>query len=165
MENIKALIDQLKTAGITPQVDLTISMDQADIDGIKNLQARLQQSGIASEVHITIHTGSEPAPGPEPDITGEKSITVSVSEDKLSCLTFTNQDKAGKPIMVPREPRVRLVRGTRLLVSAEHKVSDKDPGDGTIIATGGDKFFFILDCQSNPEARGLFVRQSDVTSA
>jgi hypothetical protein len=164
MENIKLLIEQLKAEGITPKVALVIPVDGADVQRIKTLQSGLLEAGITPEVQIAISVGDSQAPAPKPDadFTGEKSFEVMVSVDKTNCQTFKTTDKAGKPIMEIPEMRVHLFRGNRLRVSAEHKASDKDPGDGTIIGTGGIKFYFIVDCPTNQEARGLYVKQSDV---
>lgn len=165
MEDLKLLIEQLKAAGMTPTVNLTIAMDRSDIEGIKALRSSLQEAGITPEVQIQIGVSRPTSPGsePAPDIGDQASFTVVVSDDKLNCMTFTKLDKAGKPIMEIREPRIHLFRGDRLSVSAEHKVSDKDPGDGTIIGTGGIPYYFIVDCPAKPEAKGFYVRQSEVS--
>lgn len=165
MDNLKSLVEQLKAEGITPKVNLTVSVENADIATIKSAQARLQEAGITPEIQINIGVGDVLAqtPGPTEDITAEKSIPVVVNTDKLNCMTFTRLDKAGKPIMEIREPRVQLFRGDRLGVSAGHKAGEKDPGDGTIIGTGGFRYYFIVDCPNKPEAEGLYLKQSDVT--
>ena len=167
MEDLKLLIEQLKAAGITPIINLTVTMDRADVEGIKALRSSLQAAGItpAVQIQIGVSGASSPGPAPAPDTSGEKSFTVVVSDDKANCMTFTKLDKAGKPIMEIREPRIHLFRGDRLSVSAEHKVSDKDAGDGTVIGTGGIAYYFIIDCQTKPEAKGLFVRQAEVRGA
>jgi hypothetical protein len=167
MENLKLLVEQLKAAGITPKVSLIIPVEGADIPAIKSAQSKLQGEGIVAEIQININVGNVLTPGAEPDavITGEKSFAVVVNADKTNCLTFTKSDKAGKPIMEIREPRVQLFRGNRLSVSAEHKVSEKDPGDGSVIGTGGFKYYFVVDCPTKPEAKGLYVKESDVTVA
>lgn len=165
MENIKSLLEQLKAEGITPKVALIVPADGADIPGLKALQASLQQEGITPEIQIAISVGEAqpPAPKPDTDFSGEKSIEAMVNVDKTNCMTFTTTDKVGKPIFDFPDPRVHLFRGDRLRISAEHKASDKDPGDGTIIGTGGIRFYFIVDCTARPEAKGLYVRQSDVS--
>jgi len=165
MENLKSLLDQLKAEGISPKVALTIPVDGADIQGIKTLQSSLLEAGITSEVQIAISMGDTQAPAPKPDadFTGEKSVEAVVNVDKTNCMTFTTADKAGKPIFDFPESRVHLFRGDRLRVSTEHKASDKDPGDGTIIGTGGIRFYFIVDCPARPEAKGLYVKQSDAS--
>ena len=165
MDNLISLLEQLKAEGIAPKVNLTVSVENADIATIKSAQARLQEAGIASEIHINISVSDVLAQTPEPteDITAEKSIPVVVSADKLNCVTFKRLDKAGKPIMEIREPRVQLFRGDRLSVSTVHKAGEKDPGDGTIIGTGGFRYYFIVDCPTKREAEGLYLKQSDVT--
>lgn len=166
MEDLKSLIEQLKAAGIAPQVILAIPSEGADIERIKALQSSLQEAGIMAGVQIQIGVGdvNPPGPGPSPVIE-EKSFPVVVTADKLNCMMFSDLDKAGKPIMEIREPRIQLFRGDRLSVSAEHKVSDKDPGDGTIIGTGGIKFYFVTDCPYKREAQGLYVKEADVSVA
>jgi len=165
MENIKLLLERLKAEGITPKVALTIPVDGADIQGIKTLQSSLLEAGIMPEVQIAISMGDSQAPAPKPDadFSGEKSIEAVVNVDKTNCMTFTTTDKAGKPIFDFPEPRVHLFRGDRLRISTEHKASDKDTGDGTIIGTGGIRFYFIVDCSARPEAKGLYVKQSDAS--
>src|SRR5512143_2705124 len=115
MENLKLLIEQLKAAGITPKVSLTVPVDGADIPGIKSAQSILQAAGIIADIQVNIDAGDvlSPSPGPDINIIGEKSITVVVNADKTNCMTFKNTDKAGKPIMEIREPRVQLFRGDR----------------------------------------------------
>ncbi len=165
MENINLLLEQLKAEGITPKVALTIPADGTDIQGIKALQSSLIEAGITPEIQISISVGDAPAPAPKPDadFSGEKSMEAVVNVEKTNCMTFTTTDKAGKPIFEIPEPRVHLFRGDRLRVSAEHKASDKDPGDGTIVGTGGIRFYFIVDCPARPEAKGLYVKQSDAS--
>jgi hypothetical protein len=167
MEDFKLLLEQLKSAGITPKISLTISVDSADVPGIKSLQSRLQEAGITPEIQINLDVGDVLAPAPEPDADNadQKSFTVVVNTDKLNCMTFTKPDKAGKPIMEIREPRVQLFRGDRLRVSGVHKAGEKDPGDGTVIGTGGIEYYFVVDCPTKREAEGLYVKQSDVTVA
>lgn len=165
MENLKLLIEQLKAEGITPKVALTVSVGEADIQTIKSAQSRLQEAGITPDIQINVGVGDVMGFIPEPteDILAEKSIPLVVNADKTNCVTFLRLDKAGKPIMEIREPRVQLFRGDRLSVSAVHKAGEKDPGDGTIIGTGGFRYYFIVDCPSRPEAEGLYLKQSDVS--
>ena len=92
----------------------------------------------------------------------ESSLTIEVSAKKAVLHSFTRRDKAGKPIMVIREPRIRLERGSRLDVSASRSESDKDKGDGIIHGTGNIEFYFVLDQPSNGEAAGLYVKAEDV---
>ena len=167
MEDLKILIEQLKAAGMTPTVNLTIPMDRTDVEGIKTLRSALQEAGITPGVQILIEASGAASPGPEPgpDNSDQKSFAAVVSDDKLNCMTFTKLDKAGKPIMEIREPRIHLFRGDRLRLSAEHKAGDKDPGDGTVIGTGGIKYYFIVDCPAKPEAKGFYVKQTDVSIA
>jgi hypothetical protein len=165
MDNLKSLLEQLKAEGIIPKVNLTIPVEGVDITTIKSAQSRLQEAGITPEITINIGVDDvlDQTTEPTDDTTAEKSIPVVVNTDKLNCVTFTKLDKAGKPIMEIREPRVQLFRGHRLSVSAVHKAGEKDPGDGTIVGTGGFKYYFIVDCPTKHEAEGLYLKQSDVT--
>jgi GH25 family lysozyme M1 (1,4-beta-N-acetylmuramidase) len=92
-----------------------------------------------------------------------RQFTVQVSAEKTVVQAFKERDKAGKPFMLPREPRIRLERGTRLSVSAERKESAKDAGDGLIRGTGNALFYFITDCPAQPSAKGFYVKFEDVT--
>ena len=167
MEDIQALLDQLKGAGLTPKVQISLSGEGLDVEQVKTLINDLQQAGIPGvpiEIHIDIHLGA----GGGSDSTSTNvvdsgpSFAVIVDTDKLNCLVFNSKDKAGKPIMEIHEPRVQLFRGTRFNVSATFKAGDKDTGDGTVIGTGGIGYYRVTDCPTKPEAVGLFVRASDV---
>jgi hypothetical protein len=165
MDDINAVLEQLKKAGVSPTVHLHITMDKIDVDSLKAMQESLKGAGLSPQVHLDLHVRSGAAtPGtrPLPPDALENSIQVVVDEDKLNCMTFTKRDQAGKPIMDFPQPRVQLRRGDRLRVSTAHKVSDKDAGDGIVLATGGIRFYFIVDCTANPEAVGLYIKQSDV---
>lgn len=166
MEEIRKLIEELKAAGITPQVQVHLPVENADEGTLKALAASLKGAGLAPEVHLDIHVtlGEAPSAQPVTAETLENSMAVMVAEDKLNCLTFFKRDQAGKPIMDFPKPRVQLFRGDRLRVSTTHKVSEKDPGDGTVIATGGIRYYWIVDCPSKREAEGLYIKQSDVTA-
>lgn len=98
-----------------------------------------------------------------PDATTEHSFTVVVTETKALIQYIKNRDKAGKPIMMPREPRIRLPKGTQINVSATHKASDKDAGDGNVHGTGNILYYCVTDCPFDREAEGLYVRQADVS--
>jgi len=89
-------------------------------------------------------------------------LCVEVSGQKAVLRSISGRDKAGKPIMAIREPRVRLEKGNRLFVSAVHKESQKDAGDGIVLATGNIPYYFVLDETINGAAAGLFVQSGDV---
>jgi hypothetical protein len=95
----------------------------------------------------------------------EEGIKIEVSGKKAVLQSFKSRDKAGKPVMQIPEPRIRLNKGSRLIVSATRTESGKDKGDGIINATGNIQFYFISDDPSNGEAAGLYVRVSDVKKA
>jgi hypothetical protein len=165
MPDLNAVLDQLKSAGITPQVQITLSPETQDIQQIKDLVEALKNIGITAEVHISLQVSAEEAGSSTPDLSQDKlkTFTVMVSDVKLNCMTFTRKDNAGKPIMEIHEPRIQLFKGARFQVSATHKASEKDPGDGTVIGTGGMKFYLVVDCPANRSAEGFYVRQSEVS--
>ena len=164
MEDLIALITQLKQAGVTPQISIDISPGSLDAAQVKALQTQLQGAGVSAQVRISIQyqPGGASPPGPEPPVDTGPSFLVTVKDQKLNCFSFDKRDGAGKPIMEIVEPRIQLFQGARFSVSATHTVSDKDKGDGTVVATGGVPFYFITDAPSKPEAAGLYVRQSEV---
>jgi hypothetical protein len=94
--------------------------------------------------------------------TPANSLWVEVSGQKAVLRSIRSRDKAGKPIMAIREPRIRLDKGSRLLVSSTRTESPKDQGDGIILATGNIPYYFILDDALNGSAAGLFVQAADV---
>ncbi len=100
-----------------------------------------------------------PVTPPEPEV----GLVVEVSAQKAVLHAFKSRDKAGKPIMLIREPRIRLDRGRQLHVSATRAESMKDKGDGIIKATGNIQYYFITDHPSNGEAMGLYVKVANVT--
>jgi len=165
MDEINAIVEQLKKAGVTPTVHVHVKLDKIDEMSLKALKDNFTAIGLQPEVHIDIHvSGGASAPDGTtiPADALQNSLPVMVSEDKLNCMSFTKRDQAGKPIMDFPQPRVQLRRGDRLRVSTTAKVSEKDAGDGTIIATGGIRFYWIVDCAANQAAVGLYIRQSDV---
>ena len=50
MEDIQALIDQLKGAGLTPKVQISISGEGLDVEQVKTLLNELQQAGIPAGI-------------------------------------------------------------------------------------------------------------------
>ncbi len=91
------------------------------------------------------------------------AITVEVVENKAVLRMIKSLDKSGKPVFKIREPRVRLDKGSHLLVSASRTESKSDKGDGLIHATGNQLFYFVLDHPSNDAStRKLYVRFEDV---
>jgi hypothetical protein len=90
------------------------------------------------------------------------SLCVEVSRMKAVLRSFSARDKAGKPIMTIREPRIRLDKGSRLLVSSTHAESRKDLGDGIVFATGNIPYYFVLNEPVNGSAAGFFVQADDV---
>jgi hypothetical protein len=165
MKHLKSLIEQLRASGFDPKVNLIVAQEAPDIEGLEHLNEQLLSVGISPEVHINLSVGGGISPQPEvsQDVTRGKSTAVVVSDDKLNCFIFKSRDGAGKPIFFIREPRVQLFRGDSLLVSAERRESEKDPGDGTILGTGNIRMYYVVDCPSKPEAVGMYVRQSEVT--
>lgn len=105
-------------------------------------------------------------PGREitPDDSG---LWVNVNVEKTTCKYFKSgekgRDKQGKPIMIPHRPPVLLFKGNRVRVSETHKESDKDAGDGVIMATGRAKYYLVLESPDNPKAEKTFVLKEDTT--
>lgn len=164
MQNITALIEKLRKSGITPTVQITVSPDLTEIQSVLDLQEELRKTGVTPEICISL--SPEPAGGAAPPPDGQPEtqapIMVVVTDKKLNCMMFIRRDAAGKPIMEIREPRIQLFKGARFSVSASHKESNRDTGDGTIIGTGGIKYYLVTDCPPNRAAEGFYVRQSEV---
>lgn len=165
MQNTIDLFNQLKKAGVAPKLIINLSPNTADITRVKQLQADFEKAGIASEVHIdfSLDVSDQGSSSPVIPVDNQPTGPVIVSVPKANCRVFRKMDKVGKPIMEIREPRVQLFQGDRFSISMTHKAGDKDPGDGTVIATGGIKHYLIVDCPPNRDADGLYVRESDVT--
>ncbi len=164
MQDINAVLEQLKSTGVTPQVQIVLS---PDIQQINSLVEELKKIGITPQVHINLQVSANDAGTSTPDLTQDKlkTFTVIVSDMKLNCMTFTQKDNAGKPIMEIHEPRIQLFKGARFQVSATHKASEKDAGDGTVVGTGGIMYYLVVDCPANRSAEGLYVRQGEASRA
>jgi hypothetical protein len=164
MPDLNAILEQLKSAGIAPQVQIVVSTGTPDVQQVSALVEALKTKGITPEVRIDLQVSTDDlgVPPSDPSQDKQKTFTVVVN-DKLNCMEFTRKDAAGKPIMEIHEPRIQLFKGTRFQVSATHKASDRDAGDGTVIGTGGMKFYWIADCPANRAAEGFYVRQSEVS--
>ena len=166
-QNIKATVDKLKVHGITPKVCINLPAENPDIPKAKALQAELQKAGISAEFHINLDlgasTGTDEAGGTDETGTTGDSFEGMVTGLKLNCFSFKQKDGAGKPVMAIREPRVQILQGEHLKVSATAKVGPRDTGDGAIVATGGVIYHLVTECASNPNAVGMYVRQVDVT--
>jgi hypothetical protein len=172
MDTLFTTIQQIKDAGLSPIVQVNVNLSAAELDRLQEIKTRLAQIGITPQVNLVIGVAGQPsAPGEDqpPVEPGDQEpvekegFLVMVRSAKVNCMNFTRRDKAGKPIMEPVMPRVQLFQSNTLRVSAKHKVSDKDPGDGNITATGGLKFYFITDSPQNRAAEGLYIRQEEVT--
>ena len=86
-----------------------------------------------------------------------------VTGDKLNCMEFKRRDAAGKPIMEIANRASNFSTVPRFAVSANAKVSDKDSGNGTIVGTGGIKYYQVTDCPANRSAEGLYIKQDEVS--
>jgi hypothetical protein len=165
MNEITSLLDNLKKAGIQAQVTIVVDAKTTDVLAIKALQTSLKNAGITPEVHIQVYP--EPVTNPAASTENasedadEARRTLRVKETRLNCFTFRKMDKAGKPIMEIREPRIQLLQGAQFFVSTTHKISPNDAGDGIIRGTGNIEFYFVVDCPPNPAAVGLYVRKGD----
>ncbi len=176
MDTLAATIQKLKDAGLSPTVQVSVPLSKNELDELKEIRSRLAKQGITSQVHLIVSLAEQPAgpgdapgeeqppvdPGTQEPIVKE-GFLVMVRSAKVNCMNFTRRDKADKPIMEPVTPRIQLFQGSTLRVSAQHKLSDKDAGDGNITATGGLKFYFITDSPDNRRAEGLYIRQEEVT--
>jgi hypothetical protein len=138
-------VDDVKTI---PMEDFTIPAD-SNPDPI---QAPDPVSPPSSTPKPTTIVKPEVEQGSQVEVVGKKAVL----------RIFNSRDKAGKPIMEIREPRIRLDKGSRLIVSATHSESVKDKGDGIINATGNIQYYFISDHPSNGKAAGLYVKVADV---
>jgi hypothetical protein len=168
MEPLQSVLDQLKAAGLTPHVTVQINLDSADPAALQALKTSLDAAGVSMEVqvHLNLDGAGLAAPGAGQGV--DKSgptYTVVVTDNKLNGMEFTKKDGGGKPIMEIHEPRIQILRGARLQVSANFKAGDKDTGDGVIIGTGGLKYLYVIDCPSNRQAEGFFIKQESVQRA
>jgi hypothetical protein len=181
MDTLAEITQKIRDAGLSPTVQVSVHLSKNELDELKEIRTRLAKQGITAEVYLIISLAEEPGgteggpggglgeeqpvePG-EPEAIEKEGFLVAVRSAKVNCMSFTRRDKAGKPVMEPVMPRVQLFQGNTLRVSAKHKVSDKDSGDGNIIATGGLKFYFITDSPHNRAAEGLYIRQEEVTKS
>ena len=164
MPDLNALLEQLKSTGITPQIEIVLS---PEIQQVNSLVEALKKIGVTPVVHINFQANANDGGTSTPDLSQDKlkTFTVIVSDVKLNCMTFTQKDNAGKPIMELHEPRIQLFKGARFQVSATHKASDKDLGDGTVTGTGGIKYYLVVDCPAYRSAEGFYVRQGEVSLA
>lgn len=174
MDTLIDTIQQIKNSGLSPTVQVNINLSGADLEQLQEIKTRLAQLGITPQVHLVLSMADQPAsPGEdqEPADPGvqepveKEGFLVMVRSAKVNCMNFTRRDNAGKPVMEPVMPRVQLFQGNTLRVSARHRVSEKDSGDGSITATGGLKFYFITDSPNNRAAEGLYIRQEEVTKS
>jgi hypothetical protein len=166
MSSLDNLINSLKMAGIQPQVTIVVDPNASDIQAIKTLQTNLKNAGILANVQINVSAGTATTTViPTPDVPvpgGHDLLALRVKEPRLNCFTFRKTDKAGKPEMFIREPRVQLQQGAVFFVSSTHKLSQNDKGDGIVFGTGNLEFYNVVDCPPNPAAVGLYVRKMDV---
>jgi hypothetical protein len=166
MNELTSLMENLKKAGIPAQVKIVVDAKTTDVQAIKALQTSLKNAGISAEVQIQVHPEpvTEPATGLEnsSEATGQERRSVRVKEPRLNCFTFRKTDKAGKPIMEIREPRIQLLKGVEFSVSTTHKTGSNDAGDGLTLGTGNIGYYFVVDCPANPSAVGFYVRKVDI---
>ena len=182
MKEIDALLEQLKKAGVAPEV-VHVKISVSDAKEIASLQEELKAAGVSSEVHINLQVGpggegaaaatptatsGAGATTPTPTATsgaGESitsSTTTSTGPDSISSDSFEveveaekvlfrfykdtegGKNKQGKPVMLIREPRIRLDKGERFRVSATHKEGGSDKGDGIVRADGKDGTYYLV---------------------
>lgn len=87
------------------------------------------------------------------------SIPVTTKE-KLNLRRLLAANKSGKPIM--DRSTVQIPEGTKLRVSAVHRVTPADPGNGVIDADGPDDYYLVVECPARISAAGLFLRTNEV---
>jgi hypothetical protein len=166
MNEITSLVDNFKKAGIQAQVTIVVDAKTTDVVAIKALQTSLKNAGITPEIHILVYpepvTNPPAGTGSASEIASDEQRAVHVKEARLNCFTFRKTDKAGKPIMEIREPRIQLLKGAEFFVSTTHKISPNDTGNGITLGTGNIEFYFVVDCPPNPAAVGLYVRKVDI---
>jgi hypothetical protein len=95
----------------------------------------------------------------------KKKIRDASPGTRTAVQNFNKRNNNGLPIMGPHEPRIALPNGSKLRVSATHKESDKDSGDGIIHGSGSRLYYKITNDQSNGKAKGLYVKKVDVEIA
>ena len=166
MTDLNAMMAQLRNAGIQPIVTIAVEANALDVEAIKALHTNLKNAGFSPEVHINLSMPSTPDSQPshphsQPG-TGSEIMAVRVKEARLNCFSFRKLDNAGKPQMTIVEPRVQLPHGAEFSVSSTHKLSNIDPGNGTVFGTGNIEFFLVVDCPPNPAAVGLYIRKVDI---
>jgi hypothetical protein len=77
--------------------------------------------------------------------------------------SFKKTDGKGKPIISSAEAKLNL--DAEFIVSGVHRISDKDPDKyqpGTILITGEQPYYLVIDCPPNRDAEGLLVRAREV---
>jgi GH25 family lysozyme M1 (1,4-beta-N-acetylmuramidase) len=182
---ITAQLDKMIAAGITPSVQININSTDFDIEKLTSLKAALEEASIAADVNITLDlssTARAPLPTPPPKKTQETKIDTPPDQDIptpaleesfqvralskkkpfTALYTFRKKDDAGKPIMDKTSPVIRIPNNTLFSVSATHKAGAKDKGDGKIMATGGQIYYYITAYPNNKDQVGKYVLRSEV---
>lgn len=166
MNDVRSLVDKFKIAGIQPVVTISVDPNTQDIQAVKALLANLKNAGITAQVQIqltpTSAPGAETITQEIQPPTSQDRLGMVVKETRLNCLIFRKLDDAGKPDMVFPQQRVVLQKGTKFFVSTTHKAGSKDTGNGIVIGTGNHEYYMVVDCPTNPAAVGLYVRKIDV---
>lgn len=166
MNDIRLLVDQLKKVGIQPIITINVDENTQDVQAIKTLHTNLKSAGITAQVQINLSATSTPvvettAQEVQPPASKDRMGMV-VKESRLNCFTFRKLDKAGKPEMDFPQPRILLQQGTKFFVSTTHKAGSKDTGNGIVFGTGNHEYYLVVECPPNPAAVGLYVRKVDI---
>lgn len=79
--------------------------------------------------------------------------------------SFSEKNRRGRPIMEPHGgrrtgDRVTRSAGDRLRVSATHRISDRDLGDGRIRGADGHYYYYVTGSPENGNAAGLYLRKA-----
>jgi GH25 family lysozyme M1 (1,4-beta-N-acetylmuramidase) len=184
MEWINAQLDKIIAAGILPSVQININSSDFEIEKLINLMEMLEKDGITPEVELTLGISSSaettstitsketaetnlgiPLDQDVPTPTSEKNIKVrafSKKKSHIALYAFKNKDDVGKPDMVKTKPVMRIPNGKEFSVSATHKVSKKDKGNGKITASGGEVYYYITDYPGDNGEVGNYVLKSNV---
>jgi hypothetical protein len=93
-------------------------------------------------------------------VRGSEAIDLSQEKEPLYLTAGSDQqlfelkcaDATGKPQFLPVD--IHLLDDTRLRISTVHRLSDADPGDGTI-TDGQNTYRLILECPSRSSLNGL----------
>lgn len=93
-----------------------------------------------------------------------KWVRVSPTLARINPQVLKGRDLKGKPYFepTPLAARVQIPAGITFRVSSSHTESNKDSGDGTILSSGLQAYYLVLECAAVPQAEGLYVEKEEV---